>query len=229
MPAKSLAYLQANKLPAISWELAEEKDSQARSKDFTTHGTAKGIGFRLTLDPSAPNSHWAMRSSLDATMCKHWIWITARDLWTAGIQILNQINLPDKRDTLSSLCWTINKSVLCPRGRHYVNIVGKIVQNKAASASAHKMCRNVTKPGKLFQQLHSCYGWIYLSLWLPTPVFLQPKMPHNSISISAFHSILIDYKLHKKEEQMPRTVPSTKQAICICWINEWDQNLHSVL
>lgn len=65
-------------------------------------------------------------------------------------------NLPDKRDTLSSLCWTINKSALCPRGRSYVNIVGKIVQNKAASASAHKTCRNVTKHGKLFQQLHSC-------------------------------------------------------------------------
>lgn len=55
MPAKSLAYLQVNKLPAISWELAEEKDSQARNTLLLmAQQTAPASGLHFTSQPPIP-------------------------------------------------------------------------------------------------------------------------------------------------------------------------------
>lgn len=112
-----------------------------------------------------------------------------------GTQILYQINLPNKRVTLSSLCWTINKSSHCLRERHHVNILGKIVQNQAANASAHKMCRNVTKPWKTLPTI-TLWLWINLPItWLPTCLSAAQTASYNS-SRSPKHEMRARVGLH---------------------------------
>lgn len=92
--------------------------------------------------------------------------------------------------------------------------------------SSQCLCsRDVQKCHKAMENSSNNYTLVmgeftYRCGFLLQSFFLQAKLPYNPISISTFHSVLIDYKRHKKEEQMPRTVPSTMQALNLYLLNQ---------
>lgn len=221
------------------------KTPKREAKDFTTRGSASGCpsGSHGSSGAPVPTGQWPGDDAVQAVGLNH----SGGSLNCGNPKLVSSNPAWPVSQREALLYWTVNKSALRPeeetlssKAGHY--ILKNIVQNKAASASAHKMYRCQTA-------MENCFPTMTHLLWVKLPITVTSysslsatqAAPYNSISTSPVCSVWIDYKLHRKRNtllfsqvsRVPWTMSRTKQAFTVHllnqWVNAWHHNIHAVL